>query len=180
MYDGGVHKLDLATGDGTPAAGRGRGGPSRPEPVLRIRRGHRYGVPEPGRRPELLADGNGKLETVLERSGQCWLTAGAAGLFRSVDHGLSYQRLTTIEEALTVGFGKAAPGRNEMAVYTSGTVNGVPGIHRSDDSGLSWRRVNDDRHQYASTNDAIAGDPRVYGRVYLSTNGLGIPYGEPI
>ncbi|ONI75680.1 carbohydrate-binding protein [Kribbella sp. ALI-6-A] len=124
--------------------------------------------------------GAGKLETVLERSGQCWLAAGPAGLFRSVDHGLRYQRLTTIEEALTVGFGKAAPGRHEMAVYTSGTVNGVPGIYRSDDSGVSWRRVNDDRHQYASTNDAIAGDPRVYGRVYLSTNGLGIPYGEPV
>jgi photosystem II stability/assembly factor-like uncharacterized protein len=124
--------------------------------------------------------GVGKLETVLERSGQCWLAAGPAGLFRSVDDGLSYQRLTTIEEALTVGFGKAAPGRREMAVYTSGTVNGAPGIYRSDDSGASWRRVNDDRHQYASTNDAIAGDPRVYGRVYLSTNGLGIPYGEPV
>jgi xyloglucan-specific exo-beta-1,4-glucanase len=124
--------------------------------------------------------GGGKLETVLNRSGHCWLAAGAAGLYRSVDRGLSYQRVTTIQEALTVGFGKAAPGRREMAVYTSGKVAGVWGIFRSDDSGGSWVRVNDDRHQYASTNDAIAGDPRVYGRVYLSTNGLGIPYGEPV
>ena len=54
------------------------------------------------------------------------------------------------------------------------------GIYRSDDSGVTWVRVNDDRHQYASTGDAIAGDPRVYGRVYLSTNGFGIPYGEPV
>lgn len=122
----------------------------------------------------------GKLETVLNRSGHCWLAAGDAGLYRSVDRGLSYQRVTTIQEALTVGFGKAAPGRREMAVYTSGKVAGVWGIFRSDDSGGSWVRVNDDRHQYASTNDAIAGDPRVYGRVYLSTNGLGIPYGEPV
>jgi hypothetical protein len=124
--------------------------------------------------------GGGKLETVLNRGGHCWLAAGADGLHRSVDQGLSYQRLTTIEEALTVGFGKAAPGRIEMAVYTSGKVDGVRGIFRSDDSGGSWVRVNDDKHQYASTNEAIAGDPRVYGRVYLSTNGLGIPYGEPV
>ena len=67
-----------------------------------------------------------------------------------------------------------------MAVYTSGKVAGQRGIFRSDDSGKSWLRVNDDKHQFASTGDAIAGDPRVYGRVYLSTNGLGIPYGEPV
>jgi hypothetical protein len=67
-----------------------------------------------------------------------------------------------------------------MAVYSSGRVAGVDGIFRSDDSGASWVRINDDRHQFASTNEAIAGDPRVYGRVYLSTNGLGIPYGEPV
>jgi hypothetical protein len=124
--------------------------------------------------------GGGKLETVLDRSGHCWLAAGAGGMYRSVDQGLSYQRLTTIEEAMTVGFGKAARGRTEMAVFTSGKVDGVHGIFRSDDSGGRWVRVNDDRHQYASTNDAIAGDPRVFGRVYLSTNGLGIPYGEPV
>ncbi|QNE16920.1 carbohydrate-binding protein [Kribbella qitaiheensis] len=127
-----------------------------------------------------LPTGSGKLETVLDRSGHCWLATGAGGLYRSVDQGLSYQRVTGIEEAQTVGFGKAARGRSGMAVYSSGRVGGVDGIFRSDDSGVSWTRINDDRHQYASTNEAITGDPRVYGRVYLSTNGLGIPYGEPI
>ncbi|GAA1120861.1 RICIN domain-containing protein [Kribbella jejuensis] len=123
--------------------------------------------------------GAGKLETVLARSGHCWLAAGTGGLFRSVDGGLTYVRVTSIEEAYTIGFGKAAPRRREMAAYTSGKVAGVRGIFRSDDSGATWVRVNDDRHQYASTGDAITGDPRVYGRVYLSTNGFGIPYGEP-
>jgi hypothetical protein len=126
-----------------------------------------------------LPTGAGKLETVLDRTGHCWLAAGAGGLYRSDDRGLTYLPVTTIEEAYAIGFGKAAPGRREMAVYTSGKVDGVHGIYRSDDSGGSWVRVNDDRHQYASTGDAIAGDPRVYGRVYLSTNGFGIPYGEP-
>jgi hypothetical protein len=127
-----------------------------------------------------LPTGAGKLETVLDRAGHCWLAAGSGGLFRSTDRGVSYQQVVTIEEAYTIGFGKAARGRTEMAVYTSGKVAGVRGIFRSDDSARSWVRVNDDQHQFASTGDAIAGDPRVYGRVYLSTNGLGIPYGEPI
>ncbi|GAA3100905.1 photosystem II stability/assembly factor-like uncharacterized protein [Kribbella aluminosa] len=127
-----------------------------------------------------LPTGAGKLETVLDRAGHCWLAAGAGGLYRSVDRGSTYLPVTTIEEAYTIGFGKAAPGHREMAAYTSGKVAGVRGIYRSDDGGASWVRVNDDRHQYASTGDAIAGDPRVYGRVYLSTNGFGIPYGEPL
>ncbi|RZU01775.1 hypothetical protein EV645_7871 [Kribbella rubisoli] len=127
-----------------------------------------------------LPTGAGKLETVLDRVGHCWLAVGAGGLYRSIDRGLTYLPVTTIEEAYTIGFGKAAPRRRDMAAYTSGKVAGVRGIFRSDDSGASWMRVNDDRHQYASTGDAIAGDPRVYGRVYLSTNGFGIPYGEPV
>jgi hypothetical protein len=39
--------------------------------------------------------------------------------------------------------------------------------------------VNDDQHQYAWTGAAITGDPRVPGRVYVTTNGRGIVYGEP-
>ncbi|HET6740341.1 MAG TPA: sialidase family protein [Kribbella sp.] len=127
-----------------------------------------------------LPTGAGKLETVLDRAGHCWLAAGAGGLYRSVDRGSTYVQVTTIQEAYTISFGKAAPRRREMTAYTSGKVAGVRGIYRSDDSGSSWVRVNDDKHQYASTGAAIAGDPRVYGRVYLSTNGFGIPYGEPV
>ena len=127
-----------------------------------------------------LPTGAGKLETVLDRAGHCWLAAGAGGLYRSVDSGLTYFPVISIDEAYTIGFGKAAPRHRDMAAYTSGKVAGVRGIFRSDDSGASWVRVNDDRHQYASTGEAIAGDPRVYGRVYLSTNGFGIPYGEPV
>jgi hypothetical protein len=126
-----------------------------------------------------LPTGAGKLETVLDCSGHCWIAAGAGGLFRSSDRGRGYVPVPTIEEAYTIGFGKAAPGHRQMAAYTSGKVGGVRGIFRSDDSGASWVRVNDERHQYASTGEAITGDPRVYGRVYLSTNGFGIPYGEP-
>lgn len=127
-----------------------------------------------------LPTGAGKLETVLDRAGHCWLAAGAGGLYRSVDRGLTFLPVTTIEEAYTIGFGKAARGRREMAAFTSGKVAGVRGIFRSDDSGASWIRVNDDRHQYAYTGEAITGDPRVFGRVYISTNGFGIPYGEPV
>ena len=65
------------------------------------------------------------------------------------------------------------------ALYTSARIDGVRGIYRSDNEGRSWERINDDQHQYAWTGQAITGDPRVYGRVYVSTNGRGVIVGEP-
>jgi len=47
-----------------------------------------------------------------------------------------------------------------------------------DDAGLSWVRINDDKHQYGNIGEAITGDPRIYGRVYIGTNGRGIIYGD--
>jgi len=54
----------------------------------------------------------------------------------------------------------------------------VAGIYRSDDQGQAWVRINDNLHQYGSINAAITGDPRIYARVYFSTNGRGVIYGE--
>jgi hypothetical protein len=57
-------------------------------------------------------------------------------------------------------------------------MGGQPGVYRSDNAGEHWVRINDDQHQYGLMLQ-IAGDPRVYGRVYLGTHGRGILYGEP-
>ncbi|WP_262423414.1 hypothetical protein [Brevundimonas denitrificans] len=53
------------------------------------------------------------------------------------------------------------------------------GVYRSDDAGRSWLRVNDDRHEYGRRYRAVAGDPRIPGRVYVATDGRGVVYGEP-
>jgi xyloglucan-specific exo-beta-1,4-glucanase len=120
-----------------------------------------------------------KFKAVPGREGDIWLAGGEGGLWRSTNSGASFTRVTNVEESNTIGFGRAAPGQSYLALYSSAQVNGIRGIFRSDDTGASWVRINDDRHQYGSTDAAITGDPRVYGRVYLSTNGRGIIYGEP-
>ncbi|HEY0805104.1 MAG TPA: cellulose-binding domain-containing protein, partial [Pseudonocardiaceae bacterium] len=76
------------------------------------------------------------------------------------------------------GFGKAAPGQTYPALYAIAQIGGTQGIFRSDDGGSSWARINDDQHQYGNIGQAITGDPRIYGRVYVGTNGRGIVYGD--
>jgi xyloglucan-specific exo-beta-1,4-glucanase len=119
-----------------------------------------------------------KFKAVPGVEGEIWL-AGAGGLWRSTDAGTSFARVAGVESSVNVAFGAAAPGRDSMAVYSVATIDGVTGVFRSDDVGGSWLRINDDQHQYGNMGEALTGDPRVHGRVYLGTNGRGILVGEP-
>ena len=71
----------------------------------------------------------------------------------------------------------AAQGSSYPTVYAAGTVKGVYGIFRSKDAGSSWARINDVAHQFGALGD-LTGDPRIYGRVYVGTEGRGIIYGD--
>ncbi|MER7516040.1 cellulose binding domain-containing protein [Streptomyces sp. NPDC126499] len=130
----------------------------------------------------LPAKGNVRFKAVPGRTGDVWLAGGAAdatyGLWHSTDGGASFTRVAGVEQADTIGFGKAAPGAAYPALYTSAKIGGVRGIFRSTDAGASWVRINDDAHQWGWTGAAITGDPRVFGRVYIGTNGRGIVYGD--
>jgi hypothetical protein len=132
----------------------------------------------------LPSEGNVRFKVLPGVEGDVWLAGGSDksgvyGLWHSTDSGTSFARLSTVDAADTIGFGRAAPGRSYPSLFTSAKVRGVRGIFRSDDAGNTWLRINDDKHQYAWTGSAITGDPRVHGRVFVSTNGRGIICGEP-
>src|SRR5690606_7669125 len=130
----------------------------------------------------LPTQGNIRFAAVPGHEGDVWLAGGEAnstyGLWRSTDSGATFTRFGEVDEGDVVGFGKPAPGRSYPAVYTSSKINGVRGIFRSDDAGQTWTRINDDQHQWAWTGAAITGDPEVYGRVYIGTNGRGVVVGD--
>ena len=120
-----------------------------------------------------------KYKAVAGREGDLWL-AGDTGLFRSTNSGASFTRLGSVTSARNVGFGRGAAGSTYPAVYVVGTIGGVSGVFRSDDTGATWVRINDDAHQYGNMGEALTGDPRVYGRVYLGTNGRGVLYADRV
>jgi xyloglucan-specific exo-beta-1,4-glucanase len=134
----------------------------------------------------LPAKGNVNFKAVPGIEGDIWLAGGSDeagalyGMWHSTNSGASFTKLANVQEANVLGYGKAAPGQSYMAIYTSAKIDGVRGVFRSTDAGASWVRINDDQHQYAAINVAITGDPRIYGRVYLGTNGRGILYADPV
>ncbi|HEX7584007.1 MAG TPA: T9SS type A sorting domain-containing protein, partial [Prolixibacteraceae bacterium] len=114
--------------------------------------------------------------------GDIWIPNGSMGLFRSIwsNSVTSIKKMTSVSACEAVGFGKAASGQTFPAIYIWGTVNGVEGIFRSDNEGIGWVRINDAAHEFGGTGNAneVLGDPRIYGRVYMSTAGRGIVYGD--
>jgi hypothetical protein len=113
------------------------------------------------------------------RSGDLWLSLKGNGLYRSTDGGASFAKVGSCRASYTLGFGKAAAGASYPAIYLVGSTETITAVYRSDDGAKTWTRINDDQHQWGWIGATIAGDPRVYGRVYIATNGRGVQYGEP-
>jgi hypothetical protein len=125
-------------------------------------------------------DNQFKLAAAPGRSGDLWLSVKWNGLYRSTDGGVTFARIASCWASYTLGFGKAADGADYPAVYQVGSTETSTAVYRSDDAAETWVRINDDAHQWGWIGEVITGDPRVYGRVYLGTNGRGIQYGEPV
>jgi MYXO-CTERM domain-containing protein len=121
--------------------------------------------------------GSGRAAAVFGVEGEVWVSAGS-NLYHSKNSGAGATKVTGPSQVYSVGFGMAAPGSSYPAVYLIGTVSSVSGVFRSTDQGATWLRVNDDQHQFGQM-DNVAGDEDYYGRVYVTTQGRGIPYGQP-
>ncbi len=112
------------------------------------------------------------------REGDLWIAFRTSGLYHSVDGGMKFTKVEAVQEANSLGFGKAAPGENYPSLYLAGKVDQLQALFRSNDAGRTWVRINDDQHQFGWINH-VTGDPRIYGRVYFGTGGRGIIYGDP-
>ena len=114
---------------------------------------------------------------------ETWSTSGYSsnGLAHSTDGGETWSRITTMTGCLSIGLGKAADDADYYTLYMWGEANGdARGIYRSTDMGETWIRINDDTHQFGGPANGkfVLGDFNTYGRVYMSTAGRGLVYGN--
>lgn len=138
---------------------------------------------------------NGLIRTVPGREGhlwapldqaQSWATNGkysTNGLAFSDDGGVTWSRFASVYSAHAVGIGKASEGADYETLFiwgVAGESTNPLGVYYSVDQGGSWKRMNDDRHQYGGPGNGafVQGDMNVFGRVYMSTVGRGLVYGN--
>jgi len=121
-----------------------------------------------------------KFRLVPGKEGDIWLPLTDNGLARSTDGGAVFEQIAAVSYCEAVGFGKAAEGRDFPTVFIFGTVGDITGVFMSIDEGENWWRANDGEHEYGglANGEFVVGDMNVYGRVYMSTAGRGIVYGD--
>jgi photosystem II stability/assembly factor-like uncharacterized protein len=117
------------------------------------------------------------LLAVPGRSGDLWLLSQGR-LFHSLDGGHSFQAVSNDLSIARLSFGKAPDNGDYPALYAIASRDDLRAIWRSDDRGSTWIRINDSQHEYGRRFRCIAGDMRIYGRVYVGTDGRGIVYGD--
>ena len=122
--------------------------------------------------------------------GDIWVADGF-NVLHSTDSGVSWTNLNAtapvwgnnptwlypeVYGATSIALGKAPIGAAySSSIYIVGVINNVWGVYRSDNGGTNWRRINDDKHQYAGIGN-LAADQTVPGRVFASGNGRGVVF----
>jgi hypothetical protein len=112
-------------------------------------------------------------------AGKLWLRLNAQ-LRRSTNGGATWTQLTALSDVRQIGLG-LRPDGSGTAVYALATVGEVEGLHRSDDDGATWTRIDNGglgNIQGWTNAVTIAGDRQVPGVVHVSSNGSGIMVGR--
>ncbi len=123
---------------------------------------------------------DGELKVSQGAKGDLWLVNGGL-LDRSTDGGRTFYSICAVTKAYNFGFGASAPGTKTPSIYLRGEIGGYPkdyvAFFASFDAGATWAQISDADHQFGNAGE-MTGDSRVFGRVYIATNGFGIVQGD--
>jgi xyloglucan-specific exo-beta-1,4-glucanase len=112
------------------------------------------------------------------KEGDLWFIS-KSGLYHRAGGGAPFARVDSDLHVEMLSFGKAPAGSDYPALFAIGTLGDRRAVWRTDDVGRTWLLLNDDQHQWGRRFRCISGDPRVFGRVYIGTDGRGVLYGQP-
>ncbi|KAH7326823.1 hypothetical protein B0J17DRAFT_581043 [Rhizoctonia solani] len=115
-----------------------------------------------------------KIVSNTNKAGDVWVSTDK-GLFHSSNFGASFTAVASVTQAWAIGLGAPKTSGAAPSVFAAATIDGVTGYFRSDNEGSTWVQINNAANGFGAVSaNPVSGDPRVYGRVYVGTNGRGI------
>ncbi len=109
------------------------------------------------------------------------LGAGWNGMYKATNTGKTIEKIDSVFYCKTVGYGapEKEGGVNTLYIYGKPVETDPEGIYRSTDGGETWACINT-QNIYGGTGNGnfIVGDMNEFGKIYMSTVGCGIIYGE--
>lgn len=101
-------------------------------------------------------------------SGDVWVSSDA-GLFHSTNFGATFTAISGVTRGYQFALGAPATSTGYPAIYLVGTIGGSVGVFRSDNTGVTWYKINDAAHGFGSPDSVpVAADQNTYGRLVLS------------
>ena len=133
---------------------------------------------------------NAELMSTPGEAGELFFTGGPQGatlgntpagksFMRSTNQGAAWTAIPNVEEVLAFGFGAAAPGQSNPALYIVGWVNNVYGVWQSNNATNpsvttpTWVNLGTEPTGALDEIKTISGDMNVYGQVYVGNSGGG-------
>lgn len=111
-------------------------------------------------------------------NGEVWISLDGNGLYKTTNSGTTFTKVSVLSTSTAFDFGAASVSGGDATAYCYGTLSGVVGLYRSTDSGTSWDKI-DGTQKFSAGVKGLAGDKNIFGRIYVSTGGRGIMYGQP-
>lgn len=111
--------------------------------------------------------------------GNVWAALGTNGLYKSSNSGETFTKISYFSVASLVDFGANKPNSTLPTAYVHGkeATTGQWGVFRSTDMGNSWELITPDDKPFARPM-VMEADRKLYGRLYISDEAVGISYGE--
>ena len=119
-------------------------------------------------------------EAAPNEEGRLYVAVGGGGVYTMDAAEGKLERVAgDVQNCKAVGIGAPEKEGDPDTLFIIGEANNEgAGVYISQDRGATWKRINTDSQQWGNVNPKIAGDPKVFGRCYISTNGRGIIRGD--
>ena len=119
-------------------------------------------------------------EAAPNEEGRLYISVGSGGVYTMDAAEGKISRIEgSVQNCIAVGMGAPEKEGDPDTLFIIGEANDQGhGVYMSQDRGVTWKRINTASQQWGNVNPKISGDPKLFGRCYISTNGRGIIRGD--